>query len=96
MALRLFQIFAFLMFLECRVQQNHDGLPQKAGYPQADLNEIHGAWFDPSNPVVKMTGFLREDLVQWLEREQELADLVLCLGTLRRKSINWKRRKGTN
>ena len=28
------------------VQQNHDGLPQKAGLPQAALNEIHGAWCD--------------------------------------------------
>ena len=34
------------------VQQNHDGLPQKAGFPQEHLNEIHGAWYDPSNPVV--------------------------------------------
>ena len=25
------------------VQQNHDGLPQKAGYPQDQLNEVHGA-----------------------------------------------------
>ena len=35
------------------VQQNHDGLPQKAGFPQEHINEIHGSWFDPSNPVVK-------------------------------------------
>merc|ERR1711998_786375 len=34
-------------------QQNHDGLPQKAGVPQEMVNEIHGSWFDPSNPVVK-------------------------------------------
>jgi NAD-dependent SIR2 family protein deacetylase len=26
------------------VQQNHDGLPQKAGFPPEHLNEIHGAW----------------------------------------------------
>ena len=25
-------------------QQNHDGLPQKAGCPQHLLNEIHGSW----------------------------------------------------
>eukprot|EP00041_Stephanoeca_diplocostata_P013976 m.250950 g.250950 ORF g.250950 m.250950 type:complete len:177 (-) comp19534_c0_seq13:1240-1770(-) len=31
-------------------QQNHDGLPQKAGYPQHKLNEIHGSWYDPGNP----------------------------------------------
>lgn len=35
------------------VQQNHDGLPQKAGMPQHLLNEIHGAWFDPSNPGIR-------------------------------------------
>lgn len=28
--------------------------PRKAGFPQEALNEIHGAWFDPSNPVVPM------------------------------------------
>ena len=48
------------------MQQNHDGLPQKAGYPQQHLNEIHGAWFDPTNPVVPMSGTLREDLMTWL------------------------------
>ena len=26
------------------VQQNHDGLPQKAGFPQEHINEIHGSW----------------------------------------------------
>jgi hypothetical protein len=26
------------------IQQNHDGLPQKAGMPQGAINEIHGAW----------------------------------------------------
>lgn len=39
--------------LKYLVQQNHDGLPQKAGIPQMAINEIHGAWHDPSNPVVK-------------------------------------------
>lgn len=34
-------------YLKHWVQQNHDGLPQKAGYPQEHINEIHGAWFDP-------------------------------------------------
>ena len=63
------------------VQQNHDGLPQKAGYPQRDLNEIHGAWFDPSNPVVPMSGTLRTDLCEWMEEEEEAADLVLAMGT---------------
>src|SRR4051812_28671491 len=56
------------------IQQNHDGyafqrhlsthyhsLPQKAGFPQEKVNEIHGAWFDPSNPVVQFSGSLRTD-----------------------------------
>jgi len=63
------------------VQQNHDGLPQKAGFPQEKLNEIHGAWFDPSNPVVKFSGSLRTDLFDWLETIIEQTDLCLCLGT---------------
>ena len=36
------------------VQQNHDGLAQKAGCPQEAITEIHGSWFDPSNPVVSV------------------------------------------
>jgi hypothetical protein len=50
------------------MQQNHDGLPQKAGFPQARINEIHGAWYDPSNPVVPMSGSLRTDLYEWFEK----------------------------
>ena len=57
------------------VQQNHDGLPQKAGYPQTKINEIHGAWFDPSNPVVPMKGSLRSDLMDWLLEWEERSDL---------------------
>lgn len=63
------------------IQQNHDGLPQKAGYPQHLLNEIHGAWFDPSNAVVPMSGELRGDYFQDLLDWEEKADLVLALGT---------------
>lgn len=63
------------------VQQNHDGLPQKAGFPQEALNEIHGAWFDPSNPVVPMSGTLREDLMSWLLEWETRCDLCLALGT---------------
>jgi hypothetical protein len=62
------------------VQQNHDGLPQKAGFPQQHLNEIHGAWYDPSNPVVKMSGELRDDLYESLLEWEQRADLVLTLG----------------
>jgi len=63
------------------VQQNHDGLPQKAGFPQEHVNEIHGAWFDPSNPVVQFDGSLRHDLFQWMLEQEKATDLCLCLGT---------------
>lgn len=63
------------------IQQNHDGLPQKAGFPQECINEIHGAWFDPSNPVVPMSGKLRSDLSEWLERATDESDLVMAVGT---------------
>jgi NAD-dependent SIR2 family protein deacetylase len=63
------------------VQQNHDGLPQKAGYPQDRMNEIHGSWFDPSNPVVKYSGSLRGDLFEHMENVADNADLALVLGT---------------
>ena len=68
-------------YLQTWVQQNHDGLPQKAGLPQECINEIHGAWFDPSNPVVPMSGHLRGDLCEELEATIESADLVLAVGT---------------
>jgi NAD-dependent SIR2 family protein deacetylase len=68
-------------YLKHWIQQNHDGLPQKAGFPQAAINEIHGAWFDPSNPVVPMEGTLRSDLFQWLDEEIRQADLTLAVGT---------------
>jgi len=63
------------------IQQNHDGLPQKAGYPQHEINEIHGAWWDVSNTVVPMSGSLRDDLFEWMEEWQEKSDLCLCMGT---------------
>ena len=62
------------------IQQNHDGLPQKAGFPQYLLNEIHGAWYDPSNPVVPMNGELRDDYFDDLIDWEEKADLVLAMG----------------
>jgi len=68
-------------FLKHWVQQNHDGLPQKAGLPQQVLNEIHGSWFDPSNPVVPMDGTLRGDLYQWMQEEENYSDLVIAMGT---------------
>jgi len=63
------------------VQQNHDGLPQKAGYRQEEINEVHGSWFDPSNPVVKYSGCLRGDLFEDMETQADTADLVIVLGT---------------
>jgi len=68
-------------FLKHWVQQNHDGLPQKSGFPQQALNEIHGSWFDPSNPVVPMEGTLRGDLFQWIQEEENYSDLVIAMGT---------------
>lgn len=53
----------------------------QAGLPQEAINEIHGAWFDPSNPVVKMSGQLRSDLYSNLLKIEAEADLCLTLGT---------------
>jgi NAD-dependent SIR2 family protein deacetylase len=68
-------------YLDYWVQQNHDGLPQKAGFPQCALNEIHGAWYDPSNPVVPMNGNLRNDLFNDLLQWERKVDFCLVLGT---------------
>jgi NAD-dependent SIR2 family protein deacetylase len=62
-------------------QQNHDGLPQKAGMPQVAMNEIHGSWWDPSNPVVKMSGNLRGDLFDELLSWEKRCDLCITVGT---------------
>jgi len=63
------------------IQQNHSGLPQKAGFPQEACNEIHGAWFDPSNPVVPMEGTLRSENFSQLQKWASKAELVLAIGT---------------
>merc|ERR1711904_565913 len=63
------------------VQQNHDGLPQRAGFPQECINEIHGSWYNPSNPVVKYSGTLHDRAFPWMQEDAETADLVLVLGT---------------
>eukprot|EP00041_Stephanoeca_diplocostata_P013980 m.251134 g.251134 ORF g.251134 m.251134 type:complete len:441 (-) comp19534_c0_seq31:124-1446(-) len=62
-------------------QQNHDGLPQKAGYPQHKLNEIHGSWYDPGNPVVKYNGSLHSLAYQWMVEDAKTADVALVIGT---------------
>ena len=52
------------------VQQNHDGLPQKAGYPQEDVIEVHGSWYDPANPVICYDGTLRRDVFSRMKQAQ--------------------------
>lgn len=49
--------------------------------PNYCVNEIHGAWFDPSNPVVPMKGSLRTDLFEWMLNWEAMSDLVLAVGT---------------
>ena len=63
------------------IQQNHDSLPQKAGYPQHALNEIHGSLHDPANPIVPYEGSLRDDLHDWMLEWERRHDLCLALGT---------------
>merc|ERR1712159_644818 len=63
------------------LQQNHDRLAQKAGFPQAKLNEIHGAWGDDKNPVKMMDDTLRADLWEWMAQWEGRADLCMALGT---------------
>jgi len=45
------------------------------------LNEIHGSWYDPSNPVVAMSGALRADLFADLLKWEEKTSLTIALGT---------------
>lgn len=65
-------------YLKAVVNQNHDGLLQKAGFPQQCVNEIHGSWFDPSNPGGNI---LRDDLFDNLLQHEANTDLCLALGT---------------
>lgn len=65
-------------FVKRVFNQNHDGLLQKAGLPQSGVNEIHGAFFDPSNPGgFELRSDLVEDMFQWASQ----TDLCLALGT---------------
>ena len=70
-----------LGYIDSWVQQNHDGLPQKAGYPQEKINEVHGSWYNPANPVVKYTGSLKDNEHDWMYSESRNADLVIVIGT---------------
>jgi len=69
-------------YLKRHINQNHDGLVQKAGMPEEKCNEIHGAWFENiANPVVQFSENLRSDLFKDLLFWEEKADLCLCMGT---------------
>ena len=63
------------------LQQNHDRLAQKAGFPQTKLNEIHGAWGDDKNQVKMMDDTLREDLHSWMINWTKEVSLCLAIGT---------------
>ena len=64
------------------LQQNHDGLAQKAGFPAAKVNELHGSWLDrQANPIIVMSGSLRDDLYDWLLQMEKAADFVIAVGT---------------
>ena len=60
---------------------NYDGLAQKAGCPQEKVAELHGSWFDPSNPILGRRGTIQKDLALRLEEAAETADLVLVMGS---------------
>ena len=64
------------------LQQNHDGLAQKAGFPADKVNELHGCWLDQEkNPIIAMSGSLRDDLFQWLLDMENGCDFVFAVGT---------------
>ena len=61
------------------VQQNTDGLAQKAGYPQEALNEVHGSRYNPANPAVKRSGTLKQEEERRLIEDAATADLVIVV-----------------
>ena len=63
------------------LQQNHDGLAQKSGCPQSMVNEIHGSWYDKSNPVVKMSGKLKTENYECMENWIQLQDMCIAVGS---------------
>lgn len=68
-------------YLKQWINQNHDGLAQKAGFPISKLNEIHGSWFDRKNRVRMFDDELDEKLLKRMKEWSEKADLTLALGT---------------
>ena len=75
---------------------NHDGLLQKAGCPQEGVIEVFGSWFDPSNPVIKPGGTIRQDLWEKTKLAAENIDLVLVIGTSLRYTIFLMNRQTLN
>ena len=63
------------------LDQNHDRLALKAGFPKARINEIHGAWGDVKNRVKMMDDNLRSDLVGWMKYWEDHAELCVAMGT---------------
>ena len=63
------------------LDQNHDRLALKAGFPKAMLNEIHGAWGDTKNRVKMMDDNLRGDLIQWMQHWEACAEICVAMGT---------------
>jgi len=63
------------------VNQNHDGLFEKAGVSPLHSNLIHGDWFDVANLVVQYDEDLRGDLHKRLLISERKADLVLVAGS---------------
>ena len=51
------------------------------GYPQEDVIEVHGSWYDPANPVICYEGTLRRDVFSRMKEAKYSADLVLVIGT---------------
>ena len=43
--------------------------------------EVHGSWYDPTNPVICYEGTLRRDVFTRMKKAKYSADLVLVIGT---------------
>ena len=63
------------------IQLTPECLAQRAGCLQTHVTDVHGSWYDPSNPVVKSSGCIRGDVYERMLTESLSADLTLALGT---------------
>ena len=68
-------------FIDGVVCLNYDGLLQKAGCPQEAVHEVHGSWFDPTNPALRPGGQVRPDIWQKCLGLLDRADLCVVIGT---------------